>query len=115
MRKADLQAYIERINGYGFSIGPDTRIADVVAEIERSGFPRKSHEPLEIFINRFLRQRGQPEYKGEIVPSRSINKMRGEYKPKPHPRQADMRQPKLWTPNGIGNGAERHHGFSRGS
>lgn len=38
-----------------------------------------------------------------------------EWKPAPHPRLADIQkaQPKLWTPGGVGNGAERHEKIGR--
>lgn len=57
-----------------------------------------------------------PKFKGEIVPPRTPSK----FKPLRlgHPRLADINaaQPSMGlTMGGIGNGAERQHGFSRGA
>ena len=57
-----------------------------------------------------------PQYKGQIVPARTP----GKFKPLKlsHHRKADIEaaQPAMGiTMGGIGNGAERQHGYSRGA
>lgn len=41
----------------------------------------------------------------------------GQYRPSAqlaHNFERAAAQPRLWTPNGVGNGAERTHGYGRG-
>lgn len=64
----------------------------------------------------FGRIKAEPVYKGQIVPARTP----GKFKPLTlsHHRKADIEaaQPAMGiTMGGIGNGAERQHGFSRGA
>lgn len=57
-------------------------------------------------------------YVGQTVPPRDRNLMKGEYKPSAtyldNVERARRAQPRLWTPDGVGNGAERHYGYGRG-
>ena len=77
-----------------------------------TGTSRRSHQKQTDFIKRWV-----DECKGPVNPA-----YKREFKPMNtkalrHPRIADINaaQPPLITPDGIGNGAERQHGFGRGS
>lgn len=71
------------------------------------------------WVGRYLRHAARSTGgTGEIVPPRT------PYKFKPlttspqmlaNLERARQAQPRLWTPDGVGNGNERQHGFGRGS
>ena len=63
----------------------------------------------------------RPQVTGEIVPPSDINLMTREtWKPKGRladnfARASEVYPHRLYTPNGVGNGVERAHGFGRGA
>ncbi len=81
------------------------------------GFARRGREPAGDHVRRYLGEfRSVRRADGEAT-GRAISPVdRGEYRPRRHPRLDEIEavQPRMWTPDGVGNGAERQHGYGRG-
>lgn len=97
--------------------GSDALIAAIEAESGRSAGD-DPQDLLDDFVGVAPALRKE-RYVGQIVPPRDRNLMKGEYKPSAtyleNVERAKRAQPRLWTPDGVGNGAERHYGYGRGS
>ncbi|TCU91616.1 hypothetical protein EV686_11712 [Paracandidimonas soli] len=115
--KADRSRYRQELTELGFELEQDASAFEMASAVVASGFQRKVREPYGRFFERYMRSRKNPPENRVIVPSRVRPplSMQGVYKPKPHPRAHDIRPLNLWTPDGIGNGVERRHGYGRGS
>ena len=112
MAARDWSKEINALNEFGFNLPATANGVTISNAVTSTGFGRPLGETTPEHVARYIKagcprapSKMPPPYKGEIVPPREPRKFR-EYKPAPHPRAADIRQPKLWTPKSVGNGPE---------
>ena len=109
MKQEQLRAAaIEKLRADGVSIHDDSKTPSIVSAIEKLTGRRCTYA---MSPPDFVRA-----YVSPVVPARQM----AAFKPMratAHPRlsEIDRAQPPMITPNGVGNGAERMHGFGRGA
>lgn len=101
------RAAIKKLHADGATIHPDAKTPAIVSAIEKlTGRVCTHYMSPPDFVRSFV---------SPAVPARQLVAFR-PMRPRAHPRLAeiDAAQPPLYTPDGVGNGAERQHGYGRG-
>ncbi len=116
-----------RLAALGYTEGAIRGTPRLIAAIEKESGQQAGDDPQGLLERWVAATNPEPAkarlaqpYKGEIAPPRNHNHMQAKpYKPSAqwqiNVERARKAQPRLWTPNGIGNGAEGQHGFGRGT
>ncbi|CAK7069937.1 MAG: hypothetical protein KER_03068 [Kerstersia gyiorum] len=92
-------------------------LAQLSARVDKSGCKRRYKEGAAEHIARYLGEFQRVQRADGAATGPAISAFeRPPYRPSRHPRLAEIEafQPRLWTPTGVGNGAERQHGYGRG-
>lgn len=101
-------AAIEKLRAAGVEIHPESKIPTIASAIEKlHGRQRVGMTALHDIVRNYVAPVAQVRQMAAFRPLRATA----------HPRlsEIDQAQPPMYTPNGVGNGAERQHGFGRGS
>lgn len=98
---------IEKLRAAGVSIHEDSKIPTIASAIEKlHGRQRIGMTALHDIVRNYVNPVAQVRQMAAFKPLRAMA----------HPRlsEIDRAQPPMLTPNGVGNGAERVHGYGRG-
>lgn len=101
-------AAIEKLRAAGVEIHLESKIPTIASAIEKlHGRQRVGLTSLHDIVRDYVSPVAQVRQMAAFKPLRAVA----------HPRlsEIDRAQPPMMTPNGVGNGAERVHGYGRGA